>query len=73
MDKKAIIAAKLSEWAITLTDGELDQLVPAYDNLMRWQGVVHNMLRTRPIANGMQFPESEPLLVHALGKEGGKP
>lgn len=73
MDKKAIIAAKLSEWGMTLTDSELDQLVPAYDNMLRWQEVVHSMLHSRPIADGMQFPESEPLLVHALEKEGGKP
>ena len=72
MDKKAIIAAKLAEWGMTLTDGELDQMVPAYDNLLRWQEVVHSMLRSRPIADGMLFPESEPLLIHALEKGGIK-
>ncbi len=69
MDKRAIITAKLAEWGMVLTESEVEQLVPAYDNLLRWQEVVHGMLRSRPIADGMQFPESEPLLVHALEKE----
>lgn len=73
MDKKAIITAKLTEWGMTLTDSELDQMVPAYDNLLRWQEVVHSMLRSRPIADGMRFPESEPLLIHALEKEEPQP
>ena len=73
MDKKAIIAAKLAEWDIILTDSEIEQMVPAYDNLLRWQGVVHSMLRSRQIADGMQFPESEPLLIHALEQEGTNP
>jgi hypothetical protein len=72
MDKKAIIAAKLAEWGMTLTESEVEQMVPAYDNLLRWQEVVHSMLRSRQIADGMQFPESEPLLIHALEKEGIK-
>lgn len=71
MDKKDVIAAKLSEWGLHLTDGELEQLVVPYENLLRWQGIVEDMLRTRPIADGMAFPESEPLLTHALDKKGG--
>jgi len=72
MDKKAIIAAKLGEWGMTLTESEIDQLVPAYDNLLRWQEVVHGMLRSREIADGMIFPESEPLLIYAPEKGGSK-
>ena len=72
MDKKAIIAAKLAEWDLVLTESEIDQLVPAYDNLLRWQGVVHGMLHSRKIADGMVFPESEPLLIHAPEKGGGE-
>ncbi|MBM4254454.1 MAG: hypothetical protein FJ147_01000 [Deltaproteobacteria bacterium] len=70
MDKKAIIAAKLAEWNLSLTDSELDQLVPAYDNLLRWQDVVHGMLRSRSIADGMVIPESEPLLTYSPEKGG---
>lgn len=68
MTTKDIITAKLAEWGIQLTDGELEQLVEPYENLLRWQGVVEDMLHSRPIADGMQFPESEPLLTHALDK-----
>ncbi len=71
MDNKALIAARLAEWNLQLTDQELDQLVAPYENLVRWQGVVEDMLRTRSMGNGMRRPESEPLLVHALEKKGG--
>ncbi len=70
MDNKDIIAAKLAEWDLHLTDTELEQLVPAYENLIRWQGTVEDMLRSRKIADGMQFPESEPIFIHALDKKG---
>ena len=72
MNKRAIIAAKLAEWDMSLTESEIDQLVPAYDNLLRWQEVVHSMLRSRKIADGMMFPESEPLLIHVPEKGGGE-
>ena len=71
MDNKDIIAAKLAEWDLHLSDSELEQLVPAYKNLIRWQGTVEGMLRSRKIADGMQFPESEPIFTHALDKKGG--
>ena len=71
MDNKDIIAAKLAEWDLQLTDSELNQLVPAYENLIRWQGTVEDILRSRKIANGMQFPESEPIFTHTLDKKGG--
>ena len=56
MDNKDIIAAKLAEWDLHLTDSELNQLVPAYENLIRWQGTVEDMLRSRKIANGHAHP-----------------
>ena len=68
MDTKDIIVAKLAEWDLELSDAELEQLVEPYENLLRWRGTVEDMLRARPIAEGMQFPESEPLLSHALDK-----
>jgi hypothetical protein len=71
MDKKDIIVAKLAEWGLQLTDGELEQLVVPYENLIRWQGTVEDMLHSRKIAEGMQFPESEPIFTHALDKKGG--
>ena len=65
MDKKALIAAKLAEWDLKLTDAELDQLVTPYENLLRWQGIVEGMLKSRKLVDGMRMPESEPLLIHA--------
>ena len=70
MDNRETVVAKLAEWGIKLTNNELDQLLPAYENLLRWQEVVEDMLRSRKIADGMVYPESEPLLVHAIEKEG---
>lgn len=69
MDTRELIAAKLAEWNIELGDDELDQLSAPYENLLRWQGIVEDMLRNRTIAEGMSIPESEPLLVHALDKK----
>lgn len=66
------IVAKLAEWGITLSDSELEQLLPAYENLLRWQGVVEPMLRQRKIVEGMTWPESEPLLIHSIEKKGGQ-
>ena len=71
MNTKDIITAKLAEWGIQLTDAELEQLLEPYENLRRWQGVVEDMLHSHQIADGMQFPDSEPLLTHALDKIGG--
>ncbi len=70
MDTKEVIAARLAEWNLKLSDSELEQLVPAYQNLIRWQAVLENMLRSRKIADGMNFPESEPITIHALDKKG---
>lgn len=71
MDTKVLIAAKLAEWNLELTDAELDQLVTPYENLLRWQSVVEEMRQSRQLVEGMTLPESEPLLVHALEKKGG--
>jgi len=70
MDAKQVIAAKLAEWNLTLSEAELEQLVPAYQNLLRWQVVLETMLRSRKIADGMNFPESEPITIHALDRKG---
>jgi hypothetical protein len=69
-DKKEVIAARLAEWGLTMSESELAQLVPAYDNLMRWQTVLEDMLQTRKIADGMVFPQSEPMLVPSIEKKG---
>ncbi len=71
MDTKALIAAKLAEWNLALTDAELNQLVAPYENLLRWQRVVEDMRQSRQLVEGMSMPESEPLLVHDLSKKGG--
>ena len=71
MDTKVLIAAKLAEWNLELTDAELDQLVTPYENLLRWKSVVEDMRQSRQLVEGMTLPESEPLLVHALEKKGG--
>ncbi len=71
MDAKALIAAKLAEWNLELTDAELDKLVIPYENLLRWQRVVEDMRQSRQLVEGMSMPESEPVLVHALDKKGG--
>ncbi len=67
---RQIIVGKLGEWGITLSESELDQLLPVYENLLRWQGIVEEMLRSRPIAPGMIWPESEPILIHCIEKKG---
>jgi len=70
MDTKMLIAAKLAEWNLELTDAELDQLVTPYENLLRWKSVVEDMRQSRQLVEGMAIQESEPLLVHALDKKG---
>lgn len=70
MDKREIVIAKLAEWGIKLSDSEIDQLVPAYEDLLRGQAILEDMVQSRKIADGMVFPESEPLLIHALEKKG---
>ena len=71
MDTKALIAAKLAEWDLELTEAELDKLLVPYENLLRWQRVVEDMRQSRQLVEGMSMPESEPVLVHALDTKGG--
>ena len=73
MDKREIIAAKLAEWGLVLSDSELEQLVPAYENLQIWQQIVEDMLHSRPMSKGISFPHSEPLLTHAITQIADKP
>jgi hypothetical protein len=73
MDAKQTIAARLAEWKLSLSDAEIDKLVPAYEKLQGWQEVLEAMLRSRMIAAGMNFPESEPITIVALDRKGGRP
>jgi len=68
MDAKQVIVAKLAEWGLKLTDAEIEQLAPAYERLLKWQGALEGMLQSRKIADGMNFPESEPITIHALDR-----
>ena len=45
MAVKETIAARLAEWGLALTEREIEQLVPAYENLLRWQGVLEGMMQ----------------------------
>jgi hypothetical protein len=69
MDVKQVIAARLAEWRLTLSDSEIEQLAPAYEKLLGWQSVLEGMLRSRKIAAGMNFPESEPITIVALDRK----
>jgi hypothetical protein len=71
MNSKELIAARLAEWHLTLSDAEIDQLIPAYERLVGWQSVLEGMLRSRQIAAGMNFPQSEPIAIVALDRKGG--
>ena len=53
MDHRRIVAAKLLEAGIKLSDDDLDQLAAAYSKLLKWQTVVQGMLKA----------ETEPALV----------
>jgi hypothetical protein len=70
MDEKQVIAAKLAEWNLTLSDSEIGQLVPVYQKLLGWQSTLEGMLHSRQIAAGMNFPESEPITIVALDRKG---
>jgi len=72
MNAKELIAARLADWHLTLSDAEIDQLVPAYERLLGWQAMLEGMLRSRRIAAGMNFPESEPITIVALDPKGGR-
>jgi hypothetical protein len=72
MDKRALIHARLAEWGLTVDESDLEQLLPAYDNLLRWQAVLEGMVRSRKIGDGMSIPESEPITIHAIEKRGAR-
>jgi hypothetical protein len=59
MDHRRIVAAKLLEAGIKLSDDDLDQLAAAYSKLLTWQIVVHGMLKA----------ETEPALVFRANVE----
>ena len=65
------VVAKLAEWDITLSENELDQLVPSYENLLHWQGILIEMLHQKKLTEGMSMPASEPLTIHCIEKKGG--
>jgi hypothetical protein len=71
MNSKELIAARLAEWHLILSDAEIDQLIPAYERLVGWQSALEGMLRSRQIAAGMNFPQSEPIAIVALDRKGG--
>ena len=64
------IVARLAEWGLTLSEREIDQLVPAYENLLRWQGVLEDMMHSKKLVEGMTAPASEPILIHAIERKG---
>lgn len=66
MDSREIVIAKLSEWGIEPSEEDLEELIPAYQALIGWQRVLEDMLRTRSMGNDMEFPLSEPIVVHDL-------
>ena len=65
------VVAKLAEWDITLSENELDQLVPSYENLLRWQGILIEMLQQKKLTEGMTMPASEPVTIHCIERKGG--
>src|SRR5882724_7016734 len=65
MATRETIVARLAEWGLTLSEREIDQLVPAYENLLRWQGVLEDMMHSKKLVEGMTAPASEPILIHA--------
>ena len=70
MDTKETIVARLAEWGLTLIEHEIDQLVPAYQNLLRWQRVLEDMMQSKKLVDGMTAPASEPILIHAIERKG---
>ena len=69
MDSREIIKAKLTEWSITPSEEDLVQLVPAYENLVNhWQKVLEEMVESRPMVEGMEFPTSEPILIYDIAR-----
>lgn len=53
MDHRQIVAAKLLEAGINLSNDDLDQLAAVYPTLLKWETIVQGMLKA----------ETEPALV----------
>jgi hypothetical protein len=66
MAVKETIVARLAEWELVLTEREIEQLVPAYENLQRWQSVLESMMQSKKLVEGMTAPASEPILIQAI-------
>jgi hypothetical protein len=60
MDHKQLVATRLAEAGITLSDDDLTQLAAAYATLLKWQTTVQGMVQ----------PETEPALVFRAEVEG---
>jgi hypothetical protein len=60
MDHKQIVAARLAQVGISLSDAELDQVAAAYASLLKWETLVQEMVR----------PETEPALIFKAQVEG---
>jgi hypothetical protein len=71
MAVKETIVARLAEWGLVLNENEIEQLVPAYENLLRWQSVLESMMQSKKLVEGMTAPASEPILIHAIERKGG--
>lgn len=55
----------------TRADRAREQLVPAYENLLRWQGVLEGMMESKKLVEGMTATASELILIHAIERKGG--
>ena len=68
MESREIVKAKLAEWGLSPSDADLDELAPAYETMLRWNKIVSDMLDSRPMTPGMEFPLSEPILIHDIAR-----
>lgn len=68
METRDLIRAKLGEFDLEVSEADLDELVPAYEALLRQQKIVEGMLESRPMTAGMSMPLSEPILVHNIAR-----
>ena len=60
MDHKQIVATRLAQAGISLSDAELDQVTAAYASLLKWEAVVQGMVQ----------PEIEPAVIFKAQVEG---
>ncbi len=44
MDKREVVAAKLAEVGVTLSDDDLDVVATAHATILKWQGIVDLLL-----------------------------